>query len=166
MGHVMATEYFIQAYDDLSDAIFRHCLFRLSDRERALDATQETFMRVWKYISEGNRIENIKAFLYRVANNIIIDEYRKKRPQSLDLLQDEGFDPVGEGKEEIIEAADAGIVIEHITRLPDHYRDVIVMRYIDGLSVKEIALIIGESENNVSVRISRGLNKVRSLLLP
>ena len=76
-------EAFTKAYDELSDAIFRHCWFRIGDRERAKDLMQETFTKSWQYISRGEKVDNLKAFLYRVANNLIIDEYRKKKELSL-----------------------------------------------------------------------------------
>jgi len=65
---------FIDAYDKYSEAIFRHCYYRVFDRERAKDFVQETFCKTWKYIVDGNDIENIRAFLYKTANNLIIDE--------------------------------------------------------------------------------------------
>ena len=86
-------EQFTKAYDELSDAIFRHCWFRIGDRERAKDLMQETFTKSWQYISRGEKVDNLKAFLYRVANNLIIDEYRKKKELSLDNLMVEGFEP-------------------------------------------------------------------------
>jgi RNA polymerase sigma-70 factor (ECF subfamily) len=51
-----------------------------------------------------------------------------------------------------------------LKELPDSYREVLVMRYIDGLTPGEIAKVIKESENAVSVRIHRGLKKLRALL--
>src|SRR3989344_5622010 len=84
---------FLKAYDDLADAIFRHCYFRVSDRDKAKDITQDTFTKTWEYIARGGKVESIKAFLYRVANNLIVDEFRKKKELSLERLADSGFEP-------------------------------------------------------------------------
>src|SRR6266566_458854 len=92
---------FIQVYDQFADAIFRHCWFRVSDRERAKDLTQETFVKVWKILDRGESVENMRAYLYRIANNLIIDHYRKKKDVSLDLLQEDGFEPLEDKTEEL-----------------------------------------------------------------
>lgn len=155
---------FTDAYDQFADAIFRHCAFRVSDREKAKDIAQVTFVRLWDYMSQGKEIENMRAFLYRIANNLIIDEYRKKKEDSLDKMRDEegfdiGFDPRHdtETKDEYTR------MMELLEYLPDKYREALVMRHIDGLSVKDIAHLTHESENVISVRIHRAIEKIQAL---
>lgn len=155
-----------EAYSEHGDAIFRYCLFKISDREKALDFVQETFTRTWQYLLRGNEIDNMKTFLYTTARHIIIDEYRKKKTVSLDDLVDAGMEPFEEIEESIATAYDAAKVMESVHLLPENYSSIILMRYVSDLSVKEIALIVGESENVVSVRIHRGLSKLRELLVP
>lgn len=157
-------EEFVKAYDEWSDAIFRHCWFKIGDREKAKDLMQETFTKSWQYISQGTKVNNLRSFLYRVANNLIIDEYRKKKELSLDRLMVDGFEP---GFDELSSAEhrmDAKFVLEVINKLDEKYSEVILMRYIDELSPKEIADATGESENNVSVRIHRGLKQLKEIL--
>src|ERR1700679_3555095 len=77
---------FKNAFETYSDELFRHCAMRLSDRERAVELTQECFLRTWDYVARGGTIEKYRPFLYRVLNNLIIDEYRKHKTQSLDAL--------------------------------------------------------------------------------
>ena len=157
-------EQFMKAYDELSDAIFRHCYFRIGDREIAKDLTQDAFIKSWQYIAGGSKVVNLKAFLYKVANNLIIDQYRKKKELSLDRLQETGFDPGFDERNKNDSYIDAKFAINTINELEDKYKDVILMRYIDDLSPKEIGQIIGESENNVSVRIHRGLKQIKDLI--
>ncbi|OGN12340.1 MAG: hypothetical protein A3B91_02215 [Candidatus Yanofskybacteria bacterium RIFCSPHIGHO2_02_FULL_41_29] len=157
-------EQFTKAYDDLSDAIFRHCWFRIGDRERAKDLMQDTFIKSWQYIKEGTEVNNLKAFLYRVANNLIIDEYRKKKEVSLDNLMAEGFEPGLDERSKNEAGIDAKLAMSVINKLDDKYRKPILMRYIDELSPREIASILGESENNISVKIHRGLKQLKELL--
>ena len=154
-------EEFIKSYDELADVLFRHCYFRLSDRERAKDVVQETFIRTWDYVKKGKDITNLKAFLYRVANNLIIDEYRKKKELSLDVLQEDGFDPGVDETGAIQSVSEGKYALAALAKIDPSYRQVIIMRYIDDLSPKEISLILGESENAVSVRIHRGLKRAR-----
>ena len=157
-------EQFLQVYDELADAIFRHCYFRVSDRERAKELTQEVFMKTWEYMAHGDSIKNIKSFLYKVANNLIIDEYRKKKSVSLDELRDSGFEPKVEVTREIESSLDAKGLLTVVEKLDIKHREVIIMRYIDDLSPKEIAEIVGESENNVSVRLHRAIKKIRDIM--
>lgn len=156
----MTEDDFIKAYDTWADAIFRHCYFHVHDREAAKDLTQDVFLRVWEYVSRGGSIQSPKAFLYRVANNRIIDEYRKGgRYESLDELADEaGFDvPDEDSEEKVLDSLDARLALRALPRLPENYRTVLIMRFVDDLPPREIADIIGESENNVSVRIHRAV---------
>ncbi|MDE2188782.1 MAG: RNA polymerase sigma factor, partial [Patescibacteria group bacterium] len=77
---------FTAAYEDESDAIFRFCLLRVSDRDQALDLTQETFVRLWQSLTLGHEMTNMRAFLFTVAHRLIIDWYRKKKSVSLENL--------------------------------------------------------------------------------
>lgn len=155
---------FIESYDELSDAVFRHCFFRVSDREVALDLMQETFTKTWRHIQKGNDIHDVRAFVYRVANNMIIDYYRKKKSLSLDKLSEDeesSFEPTDDSYEKIVSDAESREVREFVAELEEPYRQAVTLRYIDGLPPQDIAEIVGESANNVSVRITRGLEKLR-----
>lgn len=166
---------FTTAYEENADALFRHCYFRISNRERAIELVQEACMKTWDQVVQGKQIENHRAFLYRVLNNLIIDEYRKKKSTSLDALLEK--DSVSEGHfEELYEGGvddaaariDVAFQVEDLRvalgKLPDNYRRVVVMRFIDELRPQEIAEALGESENAVSVRINRGVKKLQQLL--
>lgn len=154
---------FLRAYDEYADAIFRHCYFRVYDREKARELSQECFMKTWEYLAQGKEVKNLRAFLYRVANNLIIDSSRKKKESSLDAMMDAGFEPADGGDKTAL-AAEAGAMVALLERLEEKYRDVVRMRYLDGLSPKEIAHALGETENAISVRIHRGLAQLRAYL--
>ncbi len=156
---------FVKIYNEMSQQLFRHVFFKLSNHDLALDIVQETFARTWQYISSGKEVANIKGFIFKVANNLIIDEYRKKKSVSLDTLQeDSGFDAAVSDHLRSILNVEISNVVTYINKLDDKYRDVIIMRYINDFSPKEIANILGESENAVSVRINRGIKKVQTML--
>jgi RNA polymerase sigma-70 factor (ECF subfamily) len=155
---------FLKAYDDYSDAIFRYCYYRIFDKEKAKDFVQETYYRTWKYMINSKDIENIRALLYRIANNIIIDESRKKKNSSLDQMMENGFMPKVDNRQKTEDYFTGKEVILIVKALEEKYRDVILMKYIKGLSTPEIAIAVNETENNVYVRISRGLEKVKEIL--
>lgn len=154
----------MKAYDAYADALFRHCYFRLYDRERAKDLVQDAFMKAWEYIAKGREVENIRAFLYRILHNLIVDEFRKKKALSLDELKEKGIDIIAHEKLDQNDAMEVEKIISLFARLEPKYCEVATMRYIDDLTPKEIAEITGESENNVSVRINRASQKLRDLM--
>lgn len=153
---------FLQSYDELSDAIFRHCYYRCFDREKAQELMQECFMRTWERLAAGDEIHNLRAFLYRVATNLVIDSSRRKTSDSLEVLvETQGFEAPDPATGRIEQAAEASLIVSMLDRLDPKYREAVTLRYVDGLTPREIAEIIGESENVVSVRIHRGLALLR-----
>lgn len=163
-----ASEWYEEVYIQYSDAIFRHCYFRMGNAERAKELMQDTFMQTWKCIAAGKIIDNLRAFLYKTATHLVIDELRrrKRRPtSSLEKMQESGFDPGGDDEESATaQRIDAGIVFQTLQKIDPQYRDVLIMRYIDGLKPAEIATITGMPANVISVRIHRGKKMLRTFL--
>ncbi len=157
-------EAFIKAYEEHADNLFRFCLVKLSHRDQALDTVQEVFAKTWQYLSSGSEIGNIKSFLYTTAYHLIVDSYRKKKNESLDSLREEGFDLADDRGEVPLLSVDSEKVLKALHKLDDNYREIVTMRYINELTPKEIAEVVGLSENVVSVRIHRGLEKLRNML--
>ena len=155
---------FLKAFDEYADALFKHCFFRVSDRETAKDLVQESFTRAWDHLTQGKEVRDYRAFLYRIANNLIVDFYRKKKAVSLENISDAEKNTLfyDERMEKEIED-DARRVLLEIRKLPEDYQNAVTMRYIDGLTPKEIAVLTGESENVVSVRVHRGVEKLRAI---
>ncbi len=164
-------EQFLAAFDEYGDALFRHAVIRLSDRERAIDVVHDTYTKVWSYMRSGHQIDSFRPFLYKVLNNLIIDEYRKRKESSLDAILE--ADGVDEGDfaelttdtiESLSATIDGRLAFDQLPRLPDKYREVITLRFVDGLGPKEISELIEESESVVSVRLFRGLKRLRQLV--
>lgn len=155
---------FLKLYDESADTLLRHCYFRVHDRELAKDLTQEAFTRMWQYLAAGKEVENMNAFLYRMANNLVIDHYRRKKSASLEALQEGGFDPSGSEHEHVMDRAQIREALEAVDTLEEPYLSVIRMRYVSDLTISEIAEATGESDNVVSVQIHRGIKKLRTLL--
>ena len=161
---------FLKAYESNSDAIFRFIFFKINDREKALDMLQETFMKTWIYISKNDNIKNLKAFLYKVASNGVIDEYRKRGStpsnESIESLAEDGFElsENSDSMEKAIDRLDGEKVIKIAKTLPEPYMSVIIMKYMEDLSIKEISENLEITENLVSVRLNRGLKKLKDRL--
>lgn len=154
---------FLKAYDDYAEAIFTHCFFKTSDRELAKDLMQQTFLQAWVYLRQGKEIKEFRPFLYRLANNLVIDWYRRKKSDSLDRMMDEGFNPAEENLSVELEA-EANQALKLLDKLDPDDKELIVWRYVEELSPGEIASMLSERENTVSVRIHRALKKLHQLL--
>ncbi len=165
MNHAEIERDFLAAYDENADALFRHCLMRVRNRELAKDLVQETFTRAWSYLAEGKRIDHMRAFLYRTLQNVIVDTMRRKKSTSLDELQEEdGFEPIDESHTPSAETREeVKAALRLVGELEDGYAEVISMRYIEEMSPREIAETLDVSENVVSVRIHRGMKELRRL---
>lgn len=161
MDQDTAKAHFLGIYDRHADEIFRFCLLKVSNRERAEDISQDTFAKYWQALRTGEPIRNDRAFLYTLARNLIIDWYRKKKESSLDVLQDEGIDFVGEGRADVEQAAQMNEVLAIVNELDEASRDVVLLRYVEGWSPQEIAKLNKESANAVSVRLNRAIKKVQ-----
>jgi RNA polymerase sigma factor (sigma-70 family) len=168
MGTKTANTRFAEIYSKEADAVFRFCLLRTSDRETALDFTQDTFMRFWGALSADKKINNHRTFLFTIARNIIIDWYRKKKSLSLDaILEEPGADKssfTAVAREDVEIEAEAEYLIRKIAMLDETYQHAVYLRCVEELKPRDIAEILGESANVISVRISRGLSQLRKLL--
>jgi RNA polymerase sigma-70 factor (ECF subfamily) len=164
-------EAFIEAYDLYIDQIFRFVYFKVGDREEANDLTSAIFLKTWNYIQD-NSVENIKtlrALIYKIARTTIIDHYRKNsnfHKISIDGEDEDKID-IKDEKQNIARQAeinsDFGLLEKKMKDLKDEYREVIILRFIDELSIKEISSVIGKPKNNVRVLIHRSLKALREL---
>lgn len=160
---------FLAAYDSCATGIFRHCLLRVSSRPYAEEIAQETFLRTWEYIRSGEEIYNLKAFLYKTANNLITDHYRRNSASpefSLDRLLDDGLEPPSPFDDLLrYETAELLKEVEGVlSGLKPEYREIILLRHIEELETEEIAEVLGISYSAVYVRLHRALKALRSRL--
>ena len=120
-------------------------------------------MKAWKYMVKGGQVGMMKAFLYHILNRLIIDEYRKHKSSSLDALLENGFEPSTVDPENIADVLDIKSAILLIQSLPEMYRKIMHMRYVQHLSIKEMSLITGKTKNVIAVQTHRGLAKLKLL---
>jgi RNA polymerase sigma-70 factor, ECF subfamily len=154
-------EKFLNIYEKHADAIYRHCYFRVSNKELAENLTQETFMRAWTYLGEGKEIQNMKALLYKMAGNLVIDHYRKKKESSLENMTEAGFQVSDLSEGQMENAVDLKDLIEKMDRLEDGDRNLLIMRFIDDMRPREIAKILDLKVNIISVRLHRAVGKLK-----
>jgi RNA polymerase sigma-70 factor (ECF subfamily) len=112
---------------------------------------------------KGGKIDIMRAFLYHILNNLIVDDYRKHKALSLDVLLDNGFKPSDGGHGRLFNILDGKEALLLIAHLPEKYQKVMRMRYVQNLSLKEMSLITGQSKNAIAVQAYRGLEKLKLL---
>ncbi|MGC9610867.1 MAG: RNA polymerase sigma factor [Minisyncoccia bacterium] len=151
------------AHHDYERGLNLYAFFKIRERAISEDLVQDTFMKTWNYLVKGGKIEIMKAFLYHILNNLIVDEYRKHKTTSLNTLLEKGFEPSVSNPGRIFNILDGKAALLLIQRLPEKYQKVIRMRYVRDFSLKEISLITGESKNTVAVQVHRGLEKLKLL---
>lgn len=154
-------------FDKYNKKIYRFIYFRVSGREVAEDITSQVFLKVWEYITNKNKINNLQAFIYQVARNKVIDYYRSKEREELPLIYDDSDTPA----EDIITPADnlnnnvdKETLTKIINKLKGNYREVIILKYIEDLSISEIAKILNKSKVNVRVLIHRALKEIKNII--
>ncbi|MEI6810821.1 MAG: RNA polymerase sigma factor [Candidatus Nomurabacteria bacterium] len=163
---------FKELYDKESNSIFRFCILRVSDRDIALDLTQDVFMRYWNYLLQNKKINSDKALLFAIARNCIIDWYRKKKNLSLEMLTEtnennfnnESIFLRDNTNNKIEINAEVEIFIKKINEIDLKYREEVYLRFVEDLTPKEISEVLEKSVNLVSVHINRGLHQLRELL--
>jgi RNA polymerase sigma-70 factor, ECF subfamily len=150
-------------YDDFGVSLKRYARSRTHNLPLTDDLIQDTFLKTWKYLVKGGKIEIMEAFLYHILKALIIDEYRKRKATSLDVLIEKGFSPTVDTTLQHNDILDGTQAIALIGELPPLYQKVMRLRYIQDLSIAEISLITGKSRNTVAVQTHRGLEKLKVL---
>jgi len=155
---------FLRVYDAHADAVFRRCLFKTSDREVARDLTQEAFTRTWNYIVDGKQIDHMKGFVFRVANNLIKDHYKKKSAKPMGEI--DNFDPqrITDSLENIEAKAETEEVLRTLKELKPADRDVLTLNIVEGFGPQTIAKIQDVRENTVAVRLHRARRRLKEAL--
>lgn len=162
-------EAYAEVYDLYVTSIYRFIYFKVATKQDAEDLTSEVFLKIWQYITDtDHNIDNLRALLYRTARNLVIDSYRKKATR--DLVQDiEVLDSIRDDKQQslllnIEIAVDMRNMEKVLRRMKDEYREVLILRYIDELSVAEIAKVLEKTKGSVRVLIHRALKVARGLV--
>lgn len=156
---------FNELYEQNADSVFRLCLFKTSNREVALDLSQDIFTKTWAYLAKGNEVDNLRAFLFTVARNRIKDYYKKRKTYSFTRIGiDEPSENFIDNSVDPTMVAELTEMIKIIQSLPNRHAELIQLRFIEGLSIEEIALIYNKRPNTISVKIHRIMNDLREQL--
>lgn len=138
------------------DRVFSVCLRITGDRDRALDATQETFLTVFRKAGQFKGDAALGTWIYRIAVNTCYDQLRKAKRRRTDPIPDylDPVDPSAEG--DIDSAALRPEIRAALDKLPVDFRAAVVLSDIEGMSMSEVAQVLGVPAGTVKSRLFRG----------
>ncbi len=155
---------FGQVYDELVKPVYRYIYYRVEE-SIAEDLTEDAFLKAWQNLKKYKKGKcPFSSWVFRIAHNLVVDHYRKNRivTEISDELPDtkEANDPARQANVKLTKVR-LRKVIRH---LPNNYQQVILLKYVNDLNNKEIAVTIGKSEAAVRTIQFRALEKLRSML--
>ena len=147
------------------DELIYFALKQVGDKEKAKDIIQETYSKVLE-IKEKFKINNERAYLYKIAKNIVINEALQNQKLQTTIYEENiHLSPISEQPEEILIQEDQEkIFMQIINDLPQRAKEAFILYTIDGYGRKEIAKILGVSSNAVEKLIKRATIKVEEEL--
>lgn len=154
--------------------LYQVCYRMLSNKQEAEDIAQEAFVRAYMNLHTFDQKRKFSTWLYRIATNLCIDRIRKKKPDyylDAEVAGTEGLDLYSQiaaedqlPEETLVQMELQERIQYEIGRLPDKYRSVIVLKYIEELSLQEISDILDMPLGTVKTRIHRGREALRKQL--
>lgn len=156
---------FAEIYERYYNNIFTYIYYRVDDEALAEDLAADVFVRALESIGSFTLREGVpfSAWLFRIANNLVIDQYRL--PKESDIIMEDGLVSGAEGPAEIV---DKTLTAEQLRgallHLTEDQRQAIVLRYVDGLKYQEIAHVLGKSEGAIKGLLHRGVASLGRIL--
>lgn len=152
----------------LKNVLFRLALRITLSREEAEDVVQETMMKMWSLRGEWEKIDSIEAFCLRVCRNLAIDKTRRTAAGSISLEEqrEAGYESpdhsyTASPEQQTIVKDRLEMVKKLVETLPEKQRSIIQLRDFEGKSYKEIATVLGISEEQVKVYLYRARNTIK-----
>jgi RNA polymerase sigma-70 factor, ECF subfamily len=156
---------FGKLYDNFVTPIYRYIYYKVN-KEYVEDLTEILFLKAWENIRKYKKRKNttFKSWLYRIAHNLVVDHYRLNREHASlsPWISDKKkhADPVRRAQESLHNER----LREAISKLKKNYQQVVILKFINDLSNKEISEILNKSEGSVRIMQFRALKALKSEL--
>jgi len=153
-------------YERYQRGIFRFLYYRVGDQQTAEDLTSEVFLRMIEKISNySDRKLSFQSWLFQIARNLSIDHYRKMNVQKNVQLEDDFAEQRDGPLELIAHELTSEKLYRALVKLPENQRDVIVMRFIVGMPIGEVAQTLHKSNDSIKGLQRRALLALRDILV-
>ena len=160
-------EAFGEFYDLYISRIYRFIFFKVNSVSDDQDLSSEVFLKLWQYLRDGKKIENLNALIYMIARNSVIDFYRQKsrKDGKEELIEEKHLSQVVNKDDDLAHkqaiSTEVQTMLQGLEKLKDEYKEVIVLRYLDELSITEISDVLNKTKGSVRVLIHRALNVLK-----
>jgi RNA polymerase sigma-70 factor (ECF subfamily) len=147
------------------EGLWRYVLSRVRNKEVAEDIVSESFIALFDNLKNIVHKEAIRAYLYRIAQNKIVDSYRNKKEIS---MNSDYFDNISEMKNEKSKTNIGSLEAKTervLCALPQSYQEVLRLRYLSGLKLSEVATLLNKSLGNIKVIQNRALKKAKQIAI-
>ncbi|MEA4849141.1 MAG: sigma-70 family RNA polymerase sigma factor [Clostridiaceae bacterium] len=158
---------FVEIIDKYKDAVFRIVYLHIGDYHISEDITQEVFIKIYRNLSKFRGDSGIYTWIYRIAINTIRTHTNKEKTMentlSVDYIEDAPDDVWDEDK--LIEGIQNSSVISLIQKLPDKYKEVLILYYYHDIRVEDISSIVNEPAGTIKSKLHRGRNMLKDMLI-
>ncbi|MBU0976596.1 MAG: RNA polymerase sigma factor [Patescibacteria group bacterium] len=154
---------FIEAFNKYNTGIFRYLYLRSNfHKETAQDLAQEVFVKAWKHRGSYNsRKATIKTWLFTITKNTLVDFYRKNRKvESLEDTKLESILVTTDSEDKILYDE----ILKKLKVLSSNEQELIILRFIEGFEISEIAKMINKNYTAAKIAILRALDKLKELI--
>ena len=154
---------FGQFYEHMLEPVYRFVYYRVRNPEDAEDLTETVFLKAWEALQRTRQIpENPRAWIYRIARNLIIDHYRTRRDHA---PLEAGLHLEADSPEHtLLDQEETERVRRWLHTLPPLYQEVLILRFFLGLSHREVGEILGIRENHARLLQYRALKRLREAM--
>lgn len=155
---------FGKLYDIFIDPIYRYVHYRVSASD-AEDLTELVFLKSWENVRQYRKgIRSFSSWIFRIAHNVVVDHYRSRHPE--DELTEDIVDHRDEANSQnrAHQSFDQEILGKAMREIKDHYRQILILKYINDLTNDEIAYIMGRSHAALRILQFRALRSLRRVL--
>jgi RNA polymerase sigma-70 factor, ECF subfamily len=161
---VLDKQALLEVYERHSPEIFRYACRMLDDKDLAEDCVADTFLRLLIAVRGGILTENVRAYLYRIAHNWIIDHYRRQPPLQISLDESLYANPEGNPSHLLAQVANRQQVRSALLKLSAEQRQVIELRFVENWSHSEVASAVGKTVEATRALQYRAVEALRQLL--
>lgn len=153
---------FSKLYDKQVERIYRFIFLKVGSRETAEDLTAQVFTKGWERFRLGQKIKNPSAYLFQIARSKVADYYRSSsKYQFVSTEANFVVDPSPLPEQTEQKKSDIEELQKYLGELQNDYQDVLILRYINDCSYKEIARVMARTEGAARVLVHRALKELR-----
>lgn len=155
-----------EIYDHYSPGLFRYAYRLLGDAQQAEDCVAETFSRFLRALrSGGGPQDHLQAYLYRVAHNWVTDTYRRQPPPTVELPEDLPAEDENHPHGAVEQGQEQAAVRAGLRLLTDEQRQVVVLRFLEGWSIEDVAATLQKPPGAIKALQHRALEALRKILV-